>query len=252
MASSKSLILTGASRGIGLAIAEFLLKESHCLFLVARTKEPLEKLKKEFPGQVEFLVGDLKDFQLGPKVIDLAIKAFSKIDGLILNHGTLTPVKRIADSTPEEWRTVFDINFFSCIAFLTPAIPHLRKTKGKVILTSSGAATGAYATWGSYGSSKAAMNHLTLTLSVEEPDITAVAIRPGVVDTDMQADVRRNHLVMDETDVKKFKGLHEEGKLLRPEQPGNIIARLVVGADKGLSGSFLTWNDKVLEKYQDS
>lgn len=60
------------------------------------------------------------------------------------------------------------------------AIPHLRQTKGRIINVSSGAATGHYASWGAYGSSKAAMNHFTATLAVEEPDITSVAVRPGV------------------------------------------------------------------------
>jgi len=65
MADSRSIILTGASRGIGLAIARFLLKEGHKVFLVARTEEPLLKLKSEFQGQVEFLAADLSDFEVG-------------------------------------------------------------------------------------------------------------------------------------------------------------------------------------------
>lgn len=64
MSEPKAIILTGASRGIGLAVARYLLGEKHNLFLVARTKEPLEKLKKEFPGQVEFLSTDLADFEV--------------------------------------------------------------------------------------------------------------------------------------------------------------------------------------------
>jgi NAD(P)-dependent dehydrogenase (short-subunit alcohol dehydrogenase family) len=107
-------------------------------------------------------------------------------------------------------------------------------------LTSSGAATGAYSTWGPYGSSKAALNHLGLTLSVEEPDITSVSIRPGTVDTEMQAEVRKHNNVMDAKDALKFKNLYEEGELLKPEQPGNVIARLAVAAEKELSGKFLT------------
>lgn len=83
------------------------------------------------------------------------------------------------------------------------------------------------------------MNHLGLTLSVEEPEITTVSIRPGTVDTDMQGEIRANNQVMDAQDAKKFLALHTEGKLLKPEQPGNVIARLAVGADKGLSGKFL-------------
>lgn len=64
MSEPKSIILTGASRGIGLAVARFLLGEKHNLFLVARTKEPMQALKKEFPGQVEFLSADLSDFEV--------------------------------------------------------------------------------------------------------------------------------------------------------------------------------------------
>ena len=62
--STKNILLTGASRGIGLAIARFLLKDSHKVFLVARTAAPMEALKKEFPGQVEFLAADLGDFEV--------------------------------------------------------------------------------------------------------------------------------------------------------------------------------------------
>jgi short-subunit dehydrogenase len=64
MASPKCIILTGASRGIGLAIAEYLLKASHNVFLVARTAPPMEELKKTYPDQVEFLAADLKDFEV--------------------------------------------------------------------------------------------------------------------------------------------------------------------------------------------
>ncbi len=122
---------------------------------------------------------------------------------------------------------------------ITPALPHLRKTNGRIILTSSGAATGVYSTWGAYGSSKAALNHLAMTLAIEEPEVTTVSIRPGVVDTDMQIEVRGHYAVMDEKDATKFKSLHEDGKLLRPEQPGNVMARLAVQGEKELSGKFL-------------
>jgi NAD(P)-dependent dehydrogenase (short-subunit alcohol dehydrogenase family) len=61
--------------------------------------------------------------QVGPKVVELALKSFSQIDGLIINHGVLSPVKRIADSTPEEWRSVFDTNFFSAIALVSRPLP---------------------------------------------------------------------------------------------------------------------------------
>jgi NAD(P)-dependent dehydrogenase (short-subunit alcohol dehydrogenase family) len=80
-----------------------------------------------------------------------------------------------------------------------------------------------------------------MTLAVEEPEVTSVSIRPGVVDTDMQVEVRGHNGVMDAKDAQKFKGLHEDGKLLKPEQPGNVMARLAVGAEKELSGKFLRY-----------
>jgi hypothetical protein len=64
MSASKSIILTGASKGLGLAIAKYLLRESHKLVLVARSAGPLEKLKEEYPGQVEYVAGDLGDFSV--------------------------------------------------------------------------------------------------------------------------------------------------------------------------------------------
>lgn len=122
---------------------------------------------------------------------------------------------------------------------IKPALPALRKSQGRIVFTSSGASVRAYAGWGAYGSSKAAINHLTLTLAAEEPDVTSVAIRPGVVDTDMQKEVRGHAHIMDAQDTEKFKTLHETGKSLRPEQPGSVIARLAVSAEKEFSGKVL-------------
>jgi NAD(P)-dependent dehydrogenase (short-subunit alcohol dehydrogenase family) len=80
-----------------------------------------------------------------------------------------------------------------------------------------------------------------MTLAVEEPDVTTVSIRPGVVDTEMQVEVRGHNSLMDEKDAEKFKTLFETGKLLKPEQPGNVMARLAVEASKDLSGKFLRY-----------
>lgn len=79
-----------------------------------------------------------------------------------------------------------------------------------------------------------------------------VSVRPGVVDTEMQRAIREQHgSAMSEKDRAKFKGLKEEGGLLRPEQPGNVIARLAVGAGRELSGRFASWNDGALGEFQD-
>lgn len=102
---------------------------------------------------------------------------------------------------------------------------------------SSGAATGAYAAWGAYGTSKAAVNHLCAHLGVEEPDITSVAISPGKVDTGMQQQIRELGGTGMAAEIHaSFVNEHAKGQLLKPEQPGTVIAKLVAGATKEMSG----------------
>jgi NAD(P)-dependent dehydrogenase (short-subunit alcohol dehydrogenase family) len=120
------------------------------------------------------------------------------------------------------------------------ALPHLRKSHGRIVLVSSGAAVKAYPSWGAYGASKAALNHLVITLQAEEPEVTTIALRPGVVDTQMQTDLRgKFYSSMDKEVADDFVQKHISGSLLKPEQPGNIMARLVINGGKELSGKFL-------------
>ncbi|OLN96406.1 putative oxidoreductase C30D10.05c [Colletotrichum chlorophyti] len=253
MASSKVIIVTGASRGIGLAIAQQLLKDSHKVVLAARSKDQLEALKASYPGQVEYVAGDLGDFKTIPSIADVAVKSFGKIDGIVINHGVLEPVTRLADSSIEDWKRAYDINVFSGLALVQAALPELRKYKGCVVWVSSGAATGAYAAWGAYGTSKAAVNHLSAHLAVEEPDITTIAVSPGRVDTAMQKVIRESgsgHMA--DKDHASFVSDFDKGTLLRPEQPGNVMARFVVKPQQNLSGKFLKWQAAELSAYQDA
>ncbi|KAF2828351.1 NAD(P)-binding protein [Ophiobolus disseminans] len=196
----------------------------------------------------------MADDNLAAQAVELAQSRWGRLDAVVLNHGTLEPVKKVADSTPGEWREAFGVNVFGAVGLIQASLPLLRQTHGRIILTSSGASISAYQGWGAYGASKAVLNHLALTLSVEEPDVTTISIRPGVVDTEMQREIREvHHTSMSATDRTKFAGLKENGGLLRPEQPGHVIAKLAVaeGDIKHMSGKFLNWNDESLAKYQE-
>ncbi|KAF2453357.1 short-chain dehydrogenase [Lineolata rhizophorae] len=244
------VILTGASRGIGLAVAHYLLSQQARLVVVARSQAPLEELRAAHPEQVRALAGDLGDVSFAARAAAAAKEAWGRIDAVVVNHGTLNPVKRVADSAAAEWQRGFDINVHSAVALIQASLPSLRASHGRILLVSSGAAIEAYVAWGVYGASKAVLNHLALTLAVEEPDVTTVSIRPGVVDTEMQREVRDVN-DMDPAVRARFIELKATGGLLKPEQPGNVIAKLALNAPKELSGKFLSWNDGRLAAFQD-
>ncbi|KAL5115735.1 hypothetical protein ACEQ8H_006343 [Pleosporales sp. CAS-2024a] len=260
MSGSKEMviILTGASRGIGLATAHHLLSLSppHSLVVVSRTRPALEHLQAQYgAARVHVLAGDVRDGRLATQAVEAAVRQWGRVDALIVNHGSLEPVRKVGESSVEEWRGAFEGNVFSAVGFVQAALPPLRSTQGRIVFVSSGAATAAYQGWGAYGAGKAVLNHLAQTLSVEEPLVTTISIRPGVVDTDMQREIREvHHQHMSENDRIKFAALKTDGQLLRPEQPGHVIAKLAVAngdAVKGLSGKFLNWNDQSLAMYQE-
>ncbi|GAB1312165.1 Benzil reductase ((S)-benzoin forming) IRC24 [Madurella fahalii] len=248
--AAKVIIVTGASRGIGLAVAKSLLAASHQVVLVSRSAEQLQSLKDQFPSQVAYLAADMTVSDTAFRVTELAILTFGRIDGVVVNHGALSPMTRIEHASVEEWKQLYDANLFSALALAKETIPHLRASQGRIIFTSSGAAVSAYTSWAAYGSSKAALNSLSQHIAVEEPDVTSVAISPGRVDTDMQREIREKGTAMSKKDYEGFKSAFEEGKLIRPEQSGGIIARLSVDAKPELSGKYFKWDAPELAEYR--
>jgi len=185
-------------------------------------------------------------------VIDVTLQAYTKVDGVVLNHGVLDPLGPVAESKLEEWRAHFEVNFFSLVTILKLALPSLRESKGRVVLISSGAAVGGTGAWGPYNASKAALNSLTRTIAQEEPDVTFVALRPGMVATTMQEELRaKGKGLMSEKDYARFTTAHEEGKLLKPEQPAEVIVTLALKAGKALSGQYVSWDAAELASYRE-
>ena len=112
--------------GIGWEVAQYLLgaPRSNNLVVLARTRGPLQQLQEEYPGQVEVLSGDLANLALGQEAVSLALKAFGRLDGIVINHGILGPVARLEHSDLEEWKSGFDVNFISAVGFVSPRKIH--------------------------------------------------------------------------------------------------------------------------------
>lgn len=256
MASPPVILVTGASKGIGLCVARILLTKYRAAVVAlsrSRTSD-LEQLATEFPSTLTVVQGDVTSSQSISATIKTVVDTYGHLDSVVLNAGTLGSISKISSSSTSEWKDVFDINFFSLVEIIQSALPSLRESKqtGRVIFVSSGAADRGYVGWGPYSASKAAMNSLCRTLASEEKGIIAVSVRPGAVDTGMQATVRAEGVnQMDPTEFQKFNTLHSTGKLVKPEECGQVIAGLAVGATPEMSGRYVSWDDSALERFRE-
>ncbi|KAK4511464.1 uncharacterized protein ATC70_012679 [Mucor velutinosus] len=256
---SKVIIITGASKGIGKAATlEAIEKFDAKVVAIARSEALLEQLKKQVQADygkgshLEYVVGDVCDEKVIHKAVNMAVDKWGQLDSVVANAGVLEPIAPVADGPLEGWKRLFDINVFSIITLVQAALPHLRKAKGSIIIVSSGAALKGYKGWGAYGASKATINHIANTLSVEEPEVTTIAIRPGVVDTAMQDLIRAEGEQGMKEDHAKFIELHRTGKLVQPEDPGHVLVALANSPPQELSGKMYSWNDEEMKPFNRS
>ncbi|RVD90448.1 uncharacterized protein DFL_001413 [Arthrobotrys flagrans] len=214
------------------------------ILAVSRNIKSLESLAKSHKNleavSVDFSPSSEVKPKAGAAIIGRAISRWGRIDSLILNHGTLDPVAKVEDADLAGWETAFQVNFFSNVDLIKNALPELRKANGRVVMVSSGAVELAFTGWGAYGSSKAALNHLNMTLAHEEPAISSIAIAPGIVDTDMQKALRDGHgNVMPHQEQSLFISLKESGQVVKPGDVGTVLGNLSLNMEKGLSGKYL-------------
>jgi len=247
MADSPVIIITGASRGMGADTARWLAKAGASLVLIARTKDKLLEVAEDVKrpgGKALVLCADVSDPDAAPSIVHQTIVRFGRLDAVINNAGVLAPLSRLADTDPAAWQQNLAINLSGPFYMIRAAIPELRKTGGRVINISSGAARHPVEAWGAYCTAKAGLTHLTTVLAAEEPAITAVAVRPGVVDTAMQEYIRADgpkHMPPEK--IAYFQGLKDRGKLEPPRIPARAIAWLALHAPKNISGEFVEYSD---------
>ena len=178
-------IVTGASRGLGLALARALAERGWRLVVDARGAAALERAVADLEGVVT-IPGDVADPEHRRALVE---SAGDRIDLLVNNAGALgpSPQPALADYPLDALRRVLDVNLLAPLALLQEALPRLRE-HAVVVDVSSDAAVEAYPGWGGYGSSKAAHDHLTAILATEHPGLRVYSVDPGDMRTRMQQD----------------------------------------------------------------
>ncbi|MFD5012503.1 SDR family NAD(P)-dependent oxidoreductase [Streptomyces chartreusis] len=186
-------IITGASKGLGRALAEALAARGWDLVLDARTPEVLEEtasaLRDAHGTRVTAVPGDVTDAGHRAALVAAAWRQ-GGVDLLVSNASALgaEPLLRLDALPPAGLRRALEVNVVAALGLVQEALPLLRAAgTGAVITVSSDAAAEAYETWGGYGASKAALDHLAAVLGEEEPGLRVWAVDPGDMATDLYA-----------------------------------------------------------------
>jgi NAD(P)-dependent dehydrogenase (short-subunit alcohol dehydrogenase family) len=187
-------LVTGASRGIGAAIAKAYAREGAELILTARTVGGLEELDDEIrkiSGKPSLLVPfDLKDFDAIDRLGAALYERFGRLDVLVGNAGVLGTLSPLGHIAPKEFQEVIDINVTANWRLLRSLDPLLRQSAaGRAIFVSSGAARGPRAYWGTYAISKAALEMMVgiYAQEIQQTNVRANMIDPGRTRTRMRA-----------------------------------------------------------------
>jgi NAD(P)-dependent dehydrogenase (short-subunit alcohol dehydrogenase family) len=181
-------IITGASRGLGLALARGLAERDWTLVLDARGAQDLDRAAAELRRHTEVVAvpGDVAD----PRHrAELVAAAGEQIDALINNASVLGPSPQppLARYPLGELERVFQVNVFAPVALIQAALPRL-VDGARVLNVTSDAAVEPYPGWGGYGSSKAALEQLSAILAAEHPELHVYAVDPGDMRTRMHQD----------------------------------------------------------------
>ena len=247
---NKNVLITGAGRGIGEAIAAAFAKEGANLSLSARTMSELENVRKKILEQGAKCIISQCDVSKKEEVkswIDNSCKSFGGIDVLVNNAGIYGPIGLLADNDPDEWIKTIHVNLIGTVICIKAVLPHMMKQKSGVIINlSGGGAVSPFPRFSAYSTSKAAVVRLTETVAeeVKEFNIRINAISPGAVNTRILDEALKAGEACGREFYEKCKKQKETGGT-PPELASELAVFLASDESKGLNGKIISavWDD---------
>jgi NAD(P)-dependent dehydrogenase (short-subunit alcohol dehydrogenase family) len=234
-----TVILTGAGRGIGRAVARDLAEAtSASLVLISRSasaEATAADCNKIRPGSARSMVWDLADWKAGAPTLASTVKAAAGPVALVHAAGVLGPTGDFVGNNLDAWWQAMEVNLGAGVRLTQAVLGRMVADKaGRIVLFAGGGAAYGYPQFSSYGTAKAALVRFTETLAMElgndGPTITIIA--PGANDTDMLAEVRRAGGIVKTT--------------VSIDEPCRLVRRLLTEDARGLNGRFVhvrdTWD----------
>ncbi|WP_289043044.1 SDR family oxidoreductase [uncultured Aliiroseovarius sp.] len=193
--TGKTVLITGASRGIGEAAAHIFAQAGANVVLTARGKSQIDAIAAAIGERALSVPCDVSKWHDVKAAVDAAVAKFGTVDVLINNAGVIEPIGPMIDSDPAEWGHVIDVNLKGVYHGMRAVMPLMAAQGGGSVLTiSSGAAHNALEGWAHYCASKAGVHMLTKSLHKEGAGrgIRAMGLSPGTVATQMQREIKHS------------------------------------------------------------
>jgi len=189
----KTVLITGASRGIGAAAARVFSQAGARVALLARTSHEIDRIAGEIGDGAIAVPCDVSDYQAVENGFARVVDAFGGLDVVISNAGVIEPISHLVSSDPKAWGRGIDINLKGAYHCMRAALPVFQANGGGTILSvSSGAAHSPMEAWSQYCAAKAGAAMLTRSVDMEARQfgVRAIGLSPGTVATDMQREIR--------------------------------------------------------------
>ncbi|MGE3831784.1 MAG: SDR family NAD(P)-dependent oxidoreductase [Parvibaculaceae bacterium] len=228
------IIVTGAGKGLGKAIAQTIVESGGRVVLVIRSPGA----ESPFGDAAITVTRDVNAPDAAEAALSAAQKRWGRVDGLVNNAGLIDPIARIAESDPALWAKTVETNLLAPYRFIRAFLAVSSSTPRRIVNISSGAAHRPLEGWNAYCASKAGLAMLTRSVHLEygKDNILAFGFTPGLVDTDMQSAIRASGV----NDVSRL-----PKSALRPaSEPARAVAYLLSGAGDDLAGGDVDIRDQ--------
>jgi NAD(P)-dependent dehydrogenase (short-subunit alcohol dehydrogenase family) len=190
-ATPRVALITGASQGLGRALATELADAGWTLVIDARRADRLDAASADLATRtrVTAIAGDVSDASHRAALAD-AVRAAGRLDLLVNNASTLggSPLPALDAIDLQVLRDVYEVNVIAPLALTQELLPAIVESHGTIVNVTSDAAVEAYEGWGGYGSSKAALEQVSAVLAAEHPDVRVLTVDPGDMRTEMHQD----------------------------------------------------------------
>lgn len=238
------VLITGAGRGIGAALARELAVQGAKVGVLARKPVDAQAVVSSLPpGAAVALAADIRDRAGLREALDRLQEAFGPLTALVNNAAIIGPLEKFHAADPDVWAETIDVNLTATVWVTQAVVPlFLAQGGGTIINLSSGAAHHAIAGWSAYCASKAGLAMVTQALHTEYADagLRVFGLAPGVVDTGMQGAIRAS--------AHAPERLRDRANLAQAADPARVIAALLTPAADAYRGQEIDVRDADLRR----